>query len=93
MKRSKTIRLVALGSLPLVLSACGDRPTRIISETKRYQDVDYCVMDGVPRQVCRVGSREKDSFSYLPGPDHLAREVEWACVYIGPRRRCVPDIS
>ncbi|MCP3748686.1 DUF1190 domain-containing protein [Pseudomonas sp. SBB6] len=53
MKRSKTIRLVALGSLPLVLSACGDRPTRIISETKRYQDVDYCVMDGVPRQVCQ----------------------------------------
>ncbi|MGF6592271.1 DUF1190 domain-containing protein [Pseudomonas sp. 2835] len=53
MKRSKTIRLVALGSLPLVLSACGDRPTKIISETKRYQDVDYCVMDGKPRQVCQ----------------------------------------
>ncbi|MDD1012251.1 DUF1190 domain-containing protein [Pseudomonas rubra] len=53
MKRSKTIRLVALGSLPLVLSACGDRPTKIVSETKRYQDVDYCVMDGKPRQVCQ----------------------------------------
>lgn len=27
MKRSKRVRLIALGSLPLVLSACGERPT------------------------------------------------------------------
>uniref|UniRef100_A0A1I8AU62 GSP_synth domain-containing protein n=1 Tax=Steinernema glaseri TaxID=37863 RepID=A0A1I8AU62_9BILA len=48
MKRSTSIRLIALGSLPLALAACdSDRSaTRVVSEVKRYQDVDSCALAG-----------------------------------------------
>lgn len=54
MKRSKSIRLIALGSLPLALAACdNDRSaTRVISEVTRYQSVDSCAQAGVQRSVC-----------------------------------------
>lgn len=54
MKRSTSIRLIALGSLPLALAACdSDRSaTRVVSEVKRYQDVDSCALAGVSRSVC-----------------------------------------
>lgn len=54
MKRSKSIRLIALGSLPLALAACdNDRSaTRVISEVTRYQNVDRCAQAGVQRSVC-----------------------------------------
>lgn len=54
MKRSKSIRLIALGSLPLALAACdSDRSaTRVISEVKRYQNVQTCVDTGVAQSVC-----------------------------------------
>lgn len=59
MKRSKSIRLIALGSLPLALAACdSDRSaTRVVSEVTRYQDVDTCAMAGVPRPTCDTAWR------------------------------------
>lgn len=56
MKRSKSIRLIALGSLPLALAACDSErsATRVVSELSRYQRVDTCVSAGVPPTVCRT---------------------------------------
>ncbi|MBV6288861.1 DUF1190 domain-containing protein [Pseudomonas aegrilactucae] len=54
MKRSKSIRLIALGSLPLALAACDSErsATSVVSEVKRYPSVDACAMTGVPLPVC-----------------------------------------
>lgn len=56
MKRSTSIRLIALGSLPLALAACdSDRSaTRVVSEVKRYPSVETCANAGVALAVCHT---------------------------------------
>ncbi|MEE3634774.1 DUF1190 domain-containing protein [Pseudomonas sp. AL 58] len=75
MKRSKRVRLIALGSLPLVLSACGERPTRVVSEVKRFQDVDHCAMTGINRQVCLQAWLGAQQHHYANAPRFVSLEA------------------
>lgn len=55
MKRSKSIRLVALGSISLVaFTACqsGKRPMKTISETRQFESLDACTKAGVAVDLC-----------------------------------------
>lgn len=54
MKRSKSIRLAALGSLSLALTACdsGKRPMKTVSETRQYENLEACTKSGLATDVC-----------------------------------------
>lgn len=54
MKRSTTLKLAALGGLPLVLAYCQTRtePTRVVSRTDLYTSIDQCYASRYDVQAC-----------------------------------------
>lgn len=52
MKRSRTVQLAFMGSMPLLITACGG-PGPGPDERLAYQDVQQCIQDGkVSKEIC-----------------------------------------
>jgi uncharacterized protein YgiB involved in biofilm formation len=70
MKRSKSIGLVAMGTVPLLLSACGG-PTQQPQpqSTLAYQGLQQCISDGkVGADICEKAYADAVQAQYREGP-------------------------
>jgi uncharacterized protein YgiB involved in biofilm formation len=65
-KRSKSIQLVLMGTVPLLLSACDEPHAR---NTLAYQDLQQCISDGkVSADVCEKAYADAVEAQYRDGP-------------------------
>jgi len=71
MKRSQSIQLVLMGTVPLLLSACDGRATAQTPQqsTLAYQDLKQCVSDGkVSTDICEKAYADAVQAQYRDGP-------------------------
>ncbi|MGF6592270.1 DUF1190 domain-containing protein [Pseudomonas sp. 2835] len=70
MKRSKSLRLLALGSLPLVLSACDNQMAAIkpYSEVRHHQGVQQCIGSGTRAEACNEARDVAQQLHYAHAP-------------------------
>jgi uncharacterized protein YgiB involved in biofilm formation len=56
MKRSKSVRLVLLGSVPFALAACDGQPqaTREVRQTQNFSNVSECERAQIPSAICQA---------------------------------------
>ena len=56
MKRSKSVRLVLLGSVPFALAACDGQPqaTREVRQTQNFSSVSECERAQIPSAICQA---------------------------------------
>lgn len=70
MKRSRSIQLVLMGTVPLLLSACDDGSQQATG-TLAYQDLQQCISDGkVGADVCEKAYAEAVQAQYRNGPHY-----------------------
>jgi uncharacterized protein YgiB involved in biofilm formation len=69
MKRSRSIQLVLMGTVPLLLSACDDSPSQQAQGTLAYQNLQQCVSEGkVSAAICEKAYAEAVDAQYRYGP-------------------------
>lgn len=73
MKRSKSVRLVLLGSVPFVLVACDGQPqaTREVRQTQHFSSVRDCVLAQVPSAICQAAFDDARERGELIAPRYL----------------------
>jgi uncharacterized protein YgiB involved in biofilm formation len=75
MKRSRTIELVLMGTVPLLLSACDNPSPPQPQTTLAYQGLTQCISDGkVSTDICEKAYADAVQAQYRDGPhfDSLA---------------------
>src|SRR5262249_16944097 len=74
MKRSKSIELVLIGTMPLRLTACGDGnapPPPAPQSTLAYQNLQQCVSEGkVSADICEKAYADAVDAQYRSGPHY-----------------------
>ncbi len=69
MKRSRSIELVLMGTVPLLLSACDDGSSQQTTGTLAYRDLQQCVSEGkVSAEVCEKAYADAIEAQYREGP-------------------------
>jgi uncharacterized protein YgiB involved in biofilm formation len=69
MKRSRSIELVLMGTMPLLLSACGDGSTQQPQNTFAYQNLQQCINEGkLSADVCAKAYADAVQAQYRDGP-------------------------
>jgi len=71
MKRSKSIELVLMGTMPLLLTACGDSGAQppAPQSTLAYQNLQQCVSEGkVSADICEKAYADAVDAQYRNGP-------------------------
>jgi uncharacterized protein YgiB involved in biofilm formation len=69
MKRSRSIELVLMGTMPLLLSACGDGPAQQPQNAFAYQNLQQCISEGkVSADVCEKAYADAVQAQYRDGP-------------------------
>ncbi|MDD1012250.1 DUF1190 domain-containing protein [Pseudomonas rubra] len=70
MKRSKSLRLLVLGSLPLALSACDSQVAVIkpLSEVRHHQGVQQCIGSGTRADACNEARDVAQQLHYAHAP-------------------------
>ena len=73
MKRSKSVRLVLLGSVPFALAACDGQPqaTREVRQTQHFSSVRDCVLAQVPSAICQGAFDDARERGELIAPRYL----------------------
>lgn len=73
MKRSKSVRLVLLGSVPFALVACDGQPqaTREVRQTQHFSSVRDCVLAQVPSAICQDAFDDARERGELIAPRYL----------------------
>lgn len=69
MKRSQSIQLVLMGTVPLLLSACGEGPRQPQQNPLAYQNLQQCISEGkVSADVCEKAYAAAVDAQYRDGP-------------------------
>ena len=69
MKRSRSIELVLMGTMPLLLSACGDGSAQQPQNTFAYQNLQQCINEGkVSADICEKAYADAVQAQYRDGP-------------------------
>jgi uncharacterized protein YgiB involved in biofilm formation len=71
MKRSRSIELVLMGTVPLLLSACDDGSYPPPQSTLAYRDLQQCVSEGkVSADICEKAYSDAVEAQYRNGPHY-----------------------
>jgi uncharacterized protein YgiB involved in biofilm formation len=85
MKRSRSIELALMGSVPLLLSACGQMPPPAppAPPTVAYRDLAQCISDGkVSADICEKAYADAVQAQYREGPRfQSAADCQWEYSY------------
>lgn len=73
MKRSKSVRLVLLGSVPFALAACDGQPqaTREVRQTQNFSSVSECERAQIPSAICQAAREDARERGERVAPRYL----------------------
>ncbi|MFK3792693.1 DUF1190 domain-containing protein [Pseudomonas piscis] len=70
MKRSRSVRLVLLGSVPFALAACDGQPqaTRVVRQVQHFSTPEECAQAQVPMDICLDARHDAWAYGQEDGP-------------------------
>lgn len=73
MKRSKSVRLVLLGSVPFALAACDGQPqaTREVRQTQNFTSISECERAQTPSAICKAARADASERGESVAPRYL----------------------
>lgn len=73
MKRSKSVRLVLLGSVPFALAACDGQPqaTREVRQTQNFTSLSECERAQIPSAICKAARADASERGESVAPRYL----------------------